>query len=135
MDVKNSIMFKFRFPSGRDYLLPVIRFILHEIKSTRIPTTLSEEELRLIIDESITNAMEHGNRWDRNKKVEVTMERCKKGFQLTVEDEGVGFSLIEAPASLAKISGRGRGLQLMKEYCNCRWNDKGNIMTMFIPVQ
>lgn len=85
---------------------------------------LSEDQydaLMLTASEAVTNAMKHGNKMDASKKVVVTATVDENAVQISVEDEGEGFDP-EAlpdpldPANLLKASGR--GVFLMKTYCN-----------------
>jgi serine/threonine-protein kinase RsbW len=66
----------------------------------------------LAIRESVANAVKHGNKFDENKSVEVTLAETGRGFEITVRDFGTGFSVDEIPdptdsANLLKANGRG----------------------------
>ena len=66
----------------------------------------------LAVRESMANAVKHGNKFDENKKVEVTLAETGRGFEVSVRDFGTGFSVDEIPdptdrENLLKASGRG----------------------------
>lgn len=66
----------------------------------------------LAVRESVANAVKHGNKFDPEKKVEVTMQRSPKGVEILVRDHGEGFAPDEVadptnPDNLLKASGRG----------------------------
>ncbi len=64
------------------------------------------------VRESVTNAIQHGNKLDQNKKVEIRFEVSPECLEIYVKDQGNGF-LVEAlpnpldPENLLKPSGRG----------------------------
>ncbi len=133
LKLNGNIVSRRYFPSSRNYLKTAVNVTFSEICNTNISLLLSNNELKLVIDESISNAMEHGNSWNENKKVEVVIERCNKGLQLTVKDEGEGFSGSKFSHIEDSLSTRGRGLRLLKYYCDSKWNEKGNEVTIVLP--
>ena len=75
-----------------------------------------DEEARywigLSIRESVTNAIEHGNKLDQNKKVGIRFEIRSDRLVICVKDEGEGFDESKIPdpldaKNLLKPSGRG----------------------------
>jgi serine/threonine-protein kinase RsbW len=64
------------------------------------------------VRESVTNAIQHGNKLDQNKRVEIRFEVSPDCLEIYVKDQGNGF-LVEAlpnpldPENLLKPSGRG----------------------------
>jgi len=64
------------------------------------------------VRESVTNAIQHGNRLDPNKKVEILYEIASDRIGITVKDQGKGFRIDDLPnplepENLLKPSGRG----------------------------
>ncbi|MBN2243414.1 MAG: ATP-binding protein [Acidobacteria bacterium] len=64
------------------------------------------------VRESVTNAIQHGNKLDVHKKVDVRFEVLPDRISITVKDQGAGFRVDEIPspldsANLLKPSGRG----------------------------
>jgi serine/threonine-protein kinase RsbW len=77
--------------------------------------TGSDEEafnVKLALEEALTNAMRHGNRLDPALKVSVSIQADKKKIVLDVHDEGEGFDFERLPdpttgAYVERPSGRG----------------------------
>jgi serine/threonine-protein kinase RsbW len=64
------------------------------------------------VRESVTNAIQHGNRLDLNKKVDICFEVALDQLSISVKDQGGGFQVDKIPnpldsANLLKPSGRG----------------------------
>jgi len=97
----------------------------------------AEEELfsvRLALEEAVTNAIKHGNHFDRNKKVTVRFSSDSQTLTIQVEDEGDGFDPNDVPDPTAEENlerESGRGLLLMRHYMdNVQFNDRGNCVTL-----
>jgi len=85
--------------------------------------------LVLVLKEALTNAIEHGNRFDAGKQVTVAVVPTHKDLTILVRDQGDGFNLCkvfsEGKRNLFKE--RGRGLIIINEYADkVEFNDKGN---------
>lgn len=70
------------------------------------------------ITEAVSNAIMHGNKADRSKKVRILLEKTKKKLAFRITDEGAGFDHNElpdptSPENIPKIGGR--GVFLMKQ--------------------
>jgi serine/threonine-protein kinase RsbW len=66
----------------------------------------------LAVRESVTNAVKHGNKFDKTKPVEVSFSGSGGMFEVTVRDFGTGFTVEDVPdptdpENLLKVSGRG----------------------------
>ena len=64
------------------------------------------------LTEAVTNAIKHGNQYDKKKSVSVLCKKSKCSLAFIVSDEGTGFdydSLPDptAPENLLKLGGRG----------------------------
>jgi len=64
------------------------------------------------VRESVTNAIQHGNKLEPNKKVEILYEIAADHIGITVKDQGKGFRIDDLPnpldpENLLKPSGRG----------------------------
>ena len=64
------------------------------------------------VRESVTNAIQHGNKLDQAKKVDICFEAKPEYLQITVRDQGNGFKIDDLPnpldpENLLKPSGRG----------------------------
>lgn len=68
--------------------------------------------IKLALEEGITNAIKHGNKFDPAKRVHVDYSVTPEKFEITIEDEGPGFNPADVPDpthddNLDKCSGRG----------------------------
>jgi serine/threonine-protein kinase RsbW len=90
--------------------------------------------IQMALEESLTNAIRHGNRLDEKKKVVVECKASPDRFWLRVQDEGAGFRPEVVPDCTADENLErcgGRGLALIKAYMSSvRYNDRGNCVTM-----
>ncbi|HYK88088.1 MAG TPA: ATP-binding protein [Acidobacteriota bacterium] len=64
------------------------------------------------VRESVTNAIQHGNRLDQSKKVDICFEVAPDHLEIWVKDQGHGFRVDDLPnpldpENLLKPSGRG----------------------------
>lgn len=136
MDVVNAATPKtlnFTLPSE-----PSAQQIVHERILTQLrnagSTSRDEFCVRLALEEALTNAMKHGNKFSPDKRVFV--KSTLKGSVLTIEieDQGDGFQPADLPDPTADENlGRtsGRGVLLIKSFMeNVSYNDKGNILKM-----
>ncbi len=77
--------------------------------------------VRMALEESLSNAVRHGNKHDPNKLVYVDCELSPKRFFVKIRDEGPGYDPCHVPDCCAdenlEVPG-GRGLALMRAYMN-----------------
>jgi len=64
------------------------------------------------VRESVTNAIQHGNRLDLSKRVDICFEVAPDSLNISVKDQGSGFQIDRLPnpldpENLLKPSGRG----------------------------
>lgn len=90
--------------------------------------------VRLAIEEAVINAIKHGNRMDKAKKVTIKYSVDRDECSISVADEGPGFdpNAVPDPTMDENLElPHGRGLVLMKAYMDdVFYNDKGNMVTM-----
>jgi serine/threonine-protein kinase RsbW len=75
--------------------------------------------VQMALVESLINAMRHGNRLDKKKKVEFECKANRDRFWMRVKDEGPGFRPDAGPDCTAEENLElccGRGLALIKAY-------------------
>ena len=77
--------------------------------------------MRLALEEGIVNAIKHGNKMDRSKKVDIRCDFDLIKVRVVIKDQGNGFKIEEVPdptldENLEKPSGR--GIMLMKAFMN-----------------
>lgn len=86
------------------------------------------QSLLLAASEATTNAMLHGNKMDESKYVFIVTEITDSDVRYSVEDEGDGFIPSDLPDPLNPenlLKPSGRGVFLMKTYCDAVQFDKG----------
>jgi serine/threonine-protein kinase RsbW len=94
--------------------------------------------LLISLTEAVSNAIIHGNRRDRTKKVRIGFVRQRHGLVVKVSDQGPGFdphSLPDptAPENIACCGGR--GVFLMRELADeCRFHDGGKTVEMSFKI-
>jgi len=60
-------LLKAKYPTIKEIRKSIIDDIMNQLTINKVYVALDNLELYLVIDEAITNAMEHGNVWDHNK--------------------------------------------------------------------
>ena len=69
--------------------------VIDEIRSFLLSNSVSIQldafELRLVLDETISNAIEHGNRFSSTKTVIIKVTVREDIVEINVKDEGIGF--------------------------------------------
>ncbi len=90
--------------------------------------------VRLALDESLTNAIRHGNRHDPSKEVQLAYHVSDDNVWLEVEDEGEGFRIEDVPDPTdPKYVDRpgGRGVHCIFNFmCEVEYNERGNRIRM-----
>ena len=78
-----------------------------------------QHQIGMAVRECTVNAVVHGNRYNKNKKVHLEIERSSTGMTVTIGDEGDGFDLASLPDPLAPenlLRQSGRGLLLIRAF-------------------
>ena len=90
--------------------------------------------MRLSLEEGITNAIRHGNKFASDKNVIIRCDISTEKMRVVIVDEGEGFDPDDVPdPTLEEFIERpcGRGLMLMRAYLNlCEYSDGGRCLTM-----
>jgi serine/threonine-protein kinase RsbW len=90
--------------------------------------------IELTLEESLSNAIRHGNCLDESKQVQVECKVSPERFWLRVEDEGHGFKLNSVPDCTADENLEcpgGRGLALIRAFMtHVQYNQRGNCVTL-----
>ena len=77
--------------------------------------------IMVAVTESVNNAIRHGNKFDKDKNVYLTLQVNNDHLKFEVEDEGNGFDTESLPDPTAvenlEIPG-GRGIFLMRNLCD-----------------
>jgi serine/threonine-protein kinase RsbW len=78
-----------------------------------------QHQIGMAVRECTVNAVVHGNRYSRNKKVHLDIERSDGALTVTIGDEGEGFDMNSLPDPLAPenlLRQSGRGLLLIRAF-------------------
>jgi serine/threonine-protein kinase RsbW len=90
--------------------------------------------IQMALEESLSNAIRHGNKLDESKQVAVECRISPQRFWLRVEDEGEGFDPRKVPDCTMDESLHdcgGRGVMLITAYMTqVDYNQRGNCVTM-----
>jgi len=90
--------------------------------------------IRLALEEAVVNAIKHGNRLDKNKRVHVLCKSTEDKIWIEISDEGPGFNpkLVPDCTDAAHIDApNGRGIMLMRNFMSrVDYNQTGNTVVM-----
>ena len=100
-----------KIPSIKENVSVVESFIENVGEKIRIEEAIYGNVL-VSVTEAVNNAIVHGNKEDKNKKVRLVLKQNKKSVRFIVEDEGMGFDHNTLPdptnpKNLEKVKGRG----------------------------
>jgi len=106
--------------------------------SARVSDEDTAHNLLLLASEAVTNGVEHGNKFDAEKKVTITFSTNAHHATVTVEDEGSGFERIDVPDPVADdhlFASRGRGLFLMEQLADeIRYENGGRRIVVIVRL-
>jgi len=118
------------FASEPAMVRSIVRYLLDFIKSHSCePDVICD--LKLIFSELLYNAVVHGNKEDKNKKVYVNVKVISGCLSASIRDEGGGFdynkAIEYACGDAALENEHGRGMLLVTSLTdNVHFNKKGN---------
>ena len=100
-----------KIPSIKENVSVVESFIENVGEKIRIEEEIYGNVL-VSVTEAVNNAIVHGNKEDKNKKVRLGLKQNKKSVRFIVEDEGMGFDHNTLPdptnpKNIEKVKGRG----------------------------
>ena len=100
-----------KIPSIKENVSVVESFIENVGEKIKIEESIYGNVL-VSVTEAVNNAIVHGNKEDKTKKVILGLKKNKKSVRFIVEDEGVGFDYDNlpdptSPKNLDKVKGRG----------------------------
>ena len=131
IDEDNQEKHQFEITSKLEELKPLYDQVL-EI----IPSHFEKDKIIACVHELVANAVEHGNRYDIQKKVRVELTLDPEYVLLEIEDEGDGFEwcrVIGQPLEKNDFSERGRGVKLVNLMADgLFYNSRGNRATLLV---
>lgn len=103
------------------------------LQKSGMASGISEFNFRLALDETIENAVSHGNSNDPEKTISITILGFSNMIEMSIVDEGTGFKPEKDPhKAVVKdfFAAHGRGLCLLQNIGRVSWNKKGNCITV-----
>lgn len=132
-DTRWSWMSRKELPSRSGAHLPYMQEILDELRAIGWDGR-DFFGIEMALEESLNNAIRHGNRLDESKRVLVECKASPHLFWLRVTDEGCGFQPQTVPDCTSDENlhcAGGRGLALIRAYMtSVEYNNCGNCVTM-----
>ena len=107
-------------PSDPELLPDLENFIV----DLAVKSNLREDKLNslaLSFSEAASNSVVHGNKFDKNKKVKITVLINEKTMTIIIKDEGKGFDITTVPDPTKPeniLKDSGRGIHIMRSYLN-----------------
>lgn len=77
------------------------------------------QQIGMAVRECMVNAVVHGNRYNKKKKVHLDLEPSSTGLSVVIGDEGEGFDVASLPDPLSPenlLRQSGRGLLLVRAF-------------------
>jgi serine/threonine-protein kinase RsbW len=110
METRESTL-TIRFQSNLDYT-ELVESLTNDLTTLAGCTADQGYFIEMSIREIVSNAIQHGNKCDLGKFVNIEYRFNKENFQVQIEDEGNGFDFDHLPdpcnpENLLKSSGRG----------------------------
>ena len=122
-----------KLPSRRGAHLPLMEEILEQLASLEWEGR-DYFGVQMALEESLSNAIRHGNKLDESKVVRVHCKVSATRFWLQVEDQGEGFvpdAVADCTSEEGLASAGGRGMMLIQSYMtSLEHNESGNQITM-----
>jgi len=91
------------------------------------------------LTEAVNNAIYHGNKGDKSKRILLICNVKKSKLKFEVHDEGDGFNEMEIPDPLSAEridKENGRGVMIMKELAHeVRFKKKGSLVQMIFKFK
>jgi anti-sigma regulatory factor (Ser/Thr protein kinase) len=125
------MMFKRNIPSTQEAIEQTIFEALDFLSVIRThgrARNVDAFHYRLALDESLENALRHGNRFNPNRLISLVINADDARAYITVRDEGEGFAVDRVPDPVSPehaFKPNGRGLHLLKNLFNVEWQDGG----------
>ena len=126
-----------RIPSIKENVSVVESFIENMGEKIEIEEAVYGNVL-VSVTEAVNNAIVHGNKEDKTKKVKLELKKNKKSVRFVVEDEGFGFDHKNIPdptnpTNIDKI--KGRGVFLIKSLSDkAKFKDGGRTVDMLFKL-
>lgn len=107
------------FPSDAELVDGIAVYLTMDLVYYNLCIVQDINNIRLSIHEALMNAIEHGNKSDRQKNVNVFKKVDRQNIIFTIRDEGQGFDFGRVPDPTLPeniMNPRGRGLLLIRSF-------------------
>ena len=126
-----------KIPSIKENVSIVESFIENAGEKIKIKENIYGNVL-VSVTEAVNNAIVHGNKEDKNKKVKIKLRKNKKSVRFVIEDEGCGFDYNNlpdptSPENVEKV--KGRGVYLIKNLSDkTKFRNGGRVIDMLFKL-
>jgi serine/threonine-protein kinase RsbW len=117
--------------------LAEVRRIQADLKDVLTSRGFSERDqfhIELAMEEALVNAMKHGNKLVKDKRVYLRYHISDEHLEVRIEDEGIGFVPESVPDPTAPENIErdcGRGLYMMRNFMtSVQYHGRGNVVSM-----
>ena len=124
--------------SSRPESINIIEKLIDDMRSEHDIHEDAFGNILVAVTEAVNNAIQHGNKYDPNKKVKVTYEMEEETMSFIITDQGSGFDYYNlpdptAPENIEKPTGR--GVFLMKHLADqIIFSDDGKTVELFFKT-
>lgn len=88
----SSATYRLDVPASTQQLVHVRKFVTNHARKYGFDET-DVEEIRLAVDEAMTNVIKHAYGFDESKTVYVTLGKKGKNFWVAIQDQGDAFDI------------------------------------------
>lgn len=136
--MKTLKLLDFEIPSDIKNVCSVVRKVIQYLGNTcGIMDECALFELKVVLNELVSNAIRHGNKGDCSKIVKISAGVTENGYIfLQIEDEGEGYDYhylhemnpnAHNTIDICDMLESGRGILIVKNLCDkIKFNQKGN---------
>ena len=125
---------RIEIPSQLKFIKGIAHNIIADAKLMGYDETELRDKIPVTVDEAVTNAIKHGNKFQEDKKVFIEVQINIDRIKIVVADEGDGFDVSTVPDPtdpMNFLKPSGRGILFMNiGMDDVRYNQKGNVLTL-----
>ena len=124
--------------TSRPESINVIERLIDDMRSEHNIHEDAYGNILVAVTEAVNNAIQHGNKYDPNKKVKITYELEEETISFTITDNGSGFDYYNlpdptAPENIEKPTGR--GVFLMKHLADqIIFSENGRMVELYFKT-
>lgn len=125
---------RIEIPSQLKFIKGISHNIIADAKLMGYEDNDLHDKIPVTVDEAVTNAIKHGNKFQEDKKVFIDTDINTDRIKIVVADEGEGFDVSAVPDPtdpMNFLKPSGRGILFMNIGMDeVRYNEKGNVLTL-----